>query len=358
MGEVLPKEVDVLVAGAGPAGSSAALAAARGGASVLLVDAKQEIGLPVRCAEFVPRLMACEVDFPGDSIAQTVEEMAVFVEEDDRQAELGRVRSPGFVLHRERFDENLAGLAVDAGAELVKGTRATPAPGGTVVLTGGEGPLRVRPKVVVAADGPFSAFRPEKEAARCLPAVQFTVPLARPMSRTEVHFARRFRAGYAWLFPKGEAANVGVGCAPAGGRKEIFPLLELFVEDLRREGKLAGAPPLRRTAGWIPVWGPPESAVVRTESDGVLFAGDAGGFTDPLTGAGIWPAIATGRFAGECAARAAREGDTSLLSGYDDEWRKLFGAALARSAAARRKMEAGWDSADLAELVREVWPGL
>jgi flavin-dependent dehydrogenase len=178
------------------------------------------------------------------------------------------------------------------------------------------------------------------------------------MTRTEVHFARAYRFGYAWLFPKGELANVGVGCAPEGGRRELVPLLDAFLEGLRREGKLPEGPPLRRTAGWIPVWGPPETAVRTTEGVGVLFAGDAGGFCDPVTGAGIWAAITTGRFAGECAAAAALEGDTSLLSGYDDRWRELLGAALGRSRSARRKMVTDWASRDLADLVREAWPGL
>jgi flavin-dependent dehydrogenase len=366
------RPVDVLVVGAGPAGSSAALAAAvrqahaggvlsvskgavaREGASVLLVDARQEIGSPVRCAEFVPRLMAREVDIPDDAVAQAVGEMVVLVD----GLEAGRVYSPGFILHRERFEAELARRAVAAGAEIVMETRAAPGPDGAVDLVDEEGSRRIRPKVVVAADGPLSRFRSGGEASPCLPAVQFAVPLAGPMTCTEVHFARRFRAGYAWLFPKGKVANVGVGCSPAGGRKDIFSLLEAFVEDLRREGKLAAGDPVRRTAGWIPIWGPPASAVAQANGLDVLFAGDAGGFTDPVTGAGIWPAIATGRMAGDAAASAAREGDTSLLSAYDDEWRSLFGAALERSAAARRKMEAEWDSADLACLVREVWPGL
>lgn len=346
--------VDVLVAGAGPAGVSAARAAAREGVSVLLVDGKSELGLPVRCAEFVPRLLAREVEIPDQAVAQTVDEMVVFVD----GTELGRVRSPGFILHRERFDANLARLAVEAGSELLMKTRATPTADSTVLLTREEGVQRVRPKVVVAADGSFSAFRPEGEETPCLPAVQVTIPLARAMSWTEVHFARRFRTGYAWLFPKGDLANIGLGCAPAGGRQELVPMLKAFVEELRRAGKLTSEEPVRRTAGWIPVWGPPASAVSITDSGSILFAGDAGGFTDPVTGAGIWPAVATGRFAGQCAARAALEDDMSLLSAYDNKWRELLGAALSRSRAARRKIEADWGSRELAELVREVWPGL
>lgn len=350
--------VDVLVAGAGPAGCSAARAAAEAGAGVLLVDIKSEIGLPVRCAEFVPRPLAREVEIGDDAIAQAVDEMVVFVREEDTSEELGRVRSPGLILNRERFEAGLAKLATDAGAELVMGTRATPAADGAVTLTRDGGTGRVRPRVVVAADGPFSSFRPEGIETPCLPAAQLTVPLGRQVTWTEVHFAREFRPGYAWLFPKGDLANVGVGCAPEGGRQELVPLLDAFVESLRREGKLGGGEPVRRTAGWIPVWGPPGSAVAEAEGAKVLLAGDAGGFADPVTGAGIWPAIATGRFAGECAARAALGGDMSQLSAYDHKWRELFGAALSRSAGARRKMEAEWPSRDLKDLVRDVWPGL
>jgi geranylgeranyl reductase family protein len=344
------READVLVAGAGPAGLSAARAAADAGASVLLVDAKEEIGLPVRCAEFVPLPVAREVETPDEAVAQAVEEMAVFVEGE----EIGRVRSPGFVLHRERLEADLAGAAVGAGAGLVTGTRASPGPEGAVTLTREGEVAQARARTLVAADGPFSAFHREGMSASCMPAAQYTLRLARPVDRTEVRFARALRFGYAWVFPKGELANVGLACSPDGGRRELVPMLDRFVETLVEEGRFADAGPVRRTAGWIPVWGPPESAV----SGNVLFAGDAGGFADPVTGGGIWPAIATGRMAGVRAARSALEDDLALLAPYDDEWRGLFGAALSRSRSARRTMQAEWDSRDLARLVRDIWPGL
>ncbi|MHC4504732.1 MAG: FAD-dependent oxidoreductase, partial [Planctomycetota bacterium] len=148
--------VHVLVAGAGPAGSSAARAAAAAGASVLLVDVKSEIGLPVRCAEFVPAPLAREVEIPNGAVAQPVDEMVVLLDGGGASNELGRVRSPGFILHRERFEANLLDLATDAGAELAIGTRATPAGDGGVTLRRGEDARQVRLEVLVAADGPFS----------------------------------------------------------------------------------------------------------------------------------------------------------------------------------------------------------
>jgi geranylgeranyl reductase family protein len=352
------ESVDVLVVGAGPAGISAAKAAAEGGASVLLVDAKSEIGLPVCCAEFVPRLMARELDIPDEAVAQSVDDMIFFVTEETATSELGRVRSPGFILHRERLESCLARSAVEAGCELATSTRAKPGPDGTVYVVRENRVRCLRPAVVVAADGPFSIFRPAEEEKPCLPAVQFTLPLARRTNGTEIHFRRELRSGYAWLFPKGDLANVGLGCAPPGDRRELFPLLEAFVGDLRRAGKLAAKEPVRRAAGWIPTWGPPETALRVGDGRNVLFAGDAGGFTDPLSGAGFWPAILTGRLAGRCAGEAASQSDWALLSQYDEEWRGHLGSALTRSAAARKKLDSEWDSRKLSELVRETWPGL
>ena len=65
-----PESVDVLVVGAGPAGSCAARAAAQGGARVLLVEKRRQVGLPVQCAEFVPRQLGQQVPIPERCIAQ------------------------------------------------------------------------------------------------------------------------------------------------------------------------------------------------------------------------------------------------------------------------------------------------
>jgi flavin-dependent dehydrogenase len=57
--------------------------------------------------------------------------------------------------------------------------------------------------------------------------------------------------------------------------------------------------------------------------------------------------------AGRWAAKAALDGDVSLLGGYEEEWRDLLGSTLARAAAKRRRMEADWGRFD--EIIRACW---
>jgi flavin-dependent dehydrogenase len=70
---------NVLVIGAGPAGSCAAGIAALAGVKVLLIDRKKEIGEPVRCAEFIPRQLLSELDCKRDFIVQPVKTMKSFL---------------------------------------------------------------------------------------------------------------------------------------------------------------------------------------------------------------------------------------------------------------------------------------
>ena len=71
----LTESYDIVIIGAGPAGSSAAQAAAQKGARVLLIDRRQRIGIPVQCAEFVPQWIFRYASFSSTCIIQRVEKM-------------------------------------------------------------------------------------------------------------------------------------------------------------------------------------------------------------------------------------------------------------------------------------------
>jgi flavin-dependent dehydrogenase len=77
MGEVLASSYDLIVIGAGPAGSSAARAAAQRGAKVLLIDQRQRIGLPVQCAELISKWISHHAPFIFGSIIQSLETMVI-----------------------------------------------------------------------------------------------------------------------------------------------------------------------------------------------------------------------------------------------------------------------------------------
>jgi digeranylgeranylglycerophospholipid reductase len=156
------KMIDVLVIGAGPAGSRAAEVAAEGGASVILVERRKKVGVPVQCAEFLHKKVVHKLEVPSRAIAQDVDGMVTHLFGGIKATS----RAPGCVLHRDLFDAFLSERAVKAGAELMLGTLAVEpimgdkrgdGPVGAVLEHGRTGKLeKVWAKVMIGADGPGS----------------------------------------------------------------------------------------------------------------------------------------------------------------------------------------------------------
>ena len=337
---------DVLVVGAGPAGSSAARAAARKGAKVLVLDRREVVGVPVQCAEYVPAQLVGQLDLGRDFVAQKVTGMNTFLPDGSEHW----LPAPGFIIHRDRFDQTLARAAREQGASFLMGTRALGREDGVVHARGRAGQLDIRAAVVVGADGPRSTVASWVGSPNpsLMPAAQVTMALTGPCERTEVYFHPDIFGGYAWLFPKGDRANVGLGLRSApGSTRKINDLLEAFVDRLRREGRVTG-PRLGGTGGWLPA-GPVRRAV----HGDVALCGDAAGHTHPITGAGIFAAVSCGEMAGKWAARAALQAAPDLLEGYEEEWRDLFGDMLSKAHERREMMERGWDRFE--DIIRPCW---
>jgi geranylgeranyl reductase family protein len=336
--------VDVLIVGAGPAGSSAARAAAEAGSKVLVIEKRGRIGEPVRCAEYIPRLLAQQVKVSREIIAQETEGIVTVMPD----GKVLRKTAPGFILNRGKFDQALAAQAEMAGARIQTATRAVSKAGHRVLAAGPSGGEEIVAKVIIGADGPDSTVGSwiGQKNKKVMWAVQQTVKLKQPARDTEVYFAREYPGGYAWLFPKGELANVGVGVQrELGGIPKVA--FETFRERIKdRIGELVGV-----TAGLIPVGGPLPSV---DEKAGIILVGDAAGHTHAITGGGVPQAVLCGTMAGNSAAEAAN-GNQRAFRDYVFQWRKAFGATMDKAAQKREALEAGWYGEDLEGLVRRCW---
>jgi geranylgeranyl reductase family protein len=336
--------VDVLIVGAGPAGSSAARAAAEAGAGVLMIDKRRQIGKPVQCAEYIPRLLTHIVKIPPEVIDQQIQGMITFMP----NGEVIRKSAPGFILNRTGLDQALAREASEAGAKILTRTKAVSKEGKKVRVSGPSGEDHIEASVIIGADGPDSMVGSwiGQINRNVLWSIQHTVMLNQPTHDTEVYFGPEYPGGYAWLFPKGEMANVGVGVQRELGGKAKQALKAFKAKLKDRLGDVVEV-----TAGRIPVGGPLRSIDERAR---IILVGDAAGHTHAITGGGIPQAVMCGAMAGRAAAAGAA-GDPQAFQDYCNQWRKAFGAMLDKAAAKRAMMEAQWNGKDLVKLLKRCW---
>jgi digeranylgeranylglycerophospholipid reductase len=355
---------DVIVVGAGPAGSMAAKTAAEAGLEVVLLEKRQEIGDPVRCAEGVGKRALCEMVVPDPRwIAAEVKGARIFapdgtsivMSEDKAGSEVG------YVLERKIFDRALAMDAARSGVKVMVKTRALGLLKKDGTLSGvkairfGE-ELSIQAPLVIGADGVESkvgrwaginTVLKLKDIETCAQYLVYDKSIGDMYC--EFYLGNQIApGGYIWSFPKGEnLANVGIGiCGSKSKGGEAIRLLRNFMKSHFPEGRIAemvvGGDPCAEPLG-------------TTSTDGVMLIGDAARQTDPITGGGILNAMRCGIIAGEVSAKAAASGDFSKegLREYEDRWRALLGRHLERSYQYKEFFIKLTDS-DLNQLIRSL----
>ncbi|MBI5681332.1 MAG: NAD(P)/FAD-dependent oxidoreductase [Methanobacterium sp.] len=341
-------ETDVLVVGAGPAGSSAAKHAALNGAKVLMIEKKSEIGAPKRCAEGVSKdgLIKLGIEPSSRWITSEIDGIRmvspggtdVWLTEDT-------VKLPemGYVVERKVFDKFMAMDAARAGADIMLKTLAK----GLEIKDGhafvkaekmGE-EFEIKAKLVIGADGPESrvgrwgglktAIKPkhmESGAQFEMVGVEMQNPNA-----LEFYFGSVAPGGYAWVFPKGDdIANVGLAVISTLTEKSAY---EHLVEFAKTCPTTKNATAVELNIGGDPVGG----ILKKIATDNVMVVGDAAGMVNPLTGGGIISGMQGGLIAGEIAAAAIKEDDVSekRLVEYEKRCEKELGESFDKYIKAR-----------------------
>lgn len=346
--ENLKNEYDVLVAGAGPAGSSVARHCAENGLNVLVAEKRQEIGSPKRCGEGLSR---SAVEKMGITIEKswamkTIKGASVYAP-NGKKIKVDFDGPEGWVIERKMFDKHLAKLAAKAGAHIITKTEVTGAEreGNSMKVTlksrGEE--KEITCKILVACDGV------ESRIARML-GINTTLALSDIASgvqfemtgikidpeRIELYFGNEIAAGgYVWIFPKGKnTANVGIGVRKPYSKKSALKYLKEFIsarENLR-EGSV-----IEVNSGGVPVGG----FLERMVDDNFIIVGDAAHQANPIHGGGIAEAYVAGRIAGEVIKKAMERDDFSgkFLSEYEKEWEKQRGVKLKKTLKLREVVE-------------------
>ncbi len=316
---------DVIVVGAGPAGSYAAYACSSLGLDTLLLD---KHGLP--------REKACGGVAGKDLISYCGRELLDIVEKESEGSQLyydhdhiGFLEKEKLFFKREKLDYFITQMAEEAGCEIddrTNVTRVSIHDDGAKVATEKE---MLKSRILIGADGTYSVVRKSLGFAldrrRHYAAIRTRVDLRKTRnddlreigegSHQHTHFFSDL-LGFAWLIPNNECLNIGMGAMleKCGDLRERF---ETFLAhfDLERNSS---------TKGHLIPYRPLD----KVYSERTLLVGDAGGFVNPWTGCGINLSVESAKNAGEVCRMVVDEGDFSEKS--MSRYQEIMGPTLTR----------------------------
>jgi geranylgeranyl reductase family protein len=334
-------DADVIVAGAGPAGAVAARTLARAGVRVLIIE-RYSLPRQKPCGGGISTRVLTRFPWLSDPLGRIPTNPVSSLYLEGPSGGVFRMQSNGpavLLIRRIEFDFLLASLAREAGAEILASAAVAQArqDADCVTLRTRDG-RELRAPIVIAADGVNSVIARRLGMNPGWPAERLaldmmeetptdTLRTAEP-GTLSVFYGYGGAHGYAYIFPKRDHVNVGIGYVLPYFKERVeltpYDLQQQFVSDLRARSLMEGESRREHfTPFLIPIGGP----LAKTASGRVLLAGDAGGFVNGFSAEGIYYAMVTGELAAQAVLSAHTE-PARMCRTYVRTWRREIGAEL------------------------------
>jgi geranylgeranyl reductase family protein len=335
--------VDVLIVGAGPSGSTAATALARMGHSVAIID-KGIFPKHKTCASWINALAFSRFEYLESELSNLVDSpfygIRFYNDSMSRHGAYSERKPSGYLTLRSKFDHGLANIAVNAGSAMYQGVRAIRIEenrnGLRADLSNG---TTVNARFLLGADGSnsqiarWSGLRKSWSPGQYVLCANEDIPF--PSQRIEGFYGEkvplfvslRFNGldGYGWVFPKREHICVGIG-GRVGPGADIRAILRSFVDRAREVKLIPSDLQISKPDYAIDPAGAIHSMKTLTSGRTILI-GDAAGFVSGSTGEGIYPGMVSGAIAADVVHKALVEG-SSDVSAFNDRWRGELGVFL------------------------------
>ncbi len=306
---------DVIVIGAGPAGTAAAAECARNGLKTLCIEEHGTIGYPVQCAGLLSDAAFAECRTSERPVLNRVYGARV-VSGSGISILIDAKTQKAVVVDRGALDREMAERAAEAGAEFSLKTAAYDVRGTTLLSRGVNGHREIPFRLLIAADGPRSSI------ARIFAMPRARIYLAGIQADLVHECDSRFVEIYpdaspdffGWKIPVGEG-RVRIGLCSRTGVPELFNAFR----------KKFGENSIHLVTGTLPL-----GLMPRTYGHRTLFTGDAAGFAKPTSGGGVYTGIRSARHAAAVAIDCC-EADLytdAMLADYERRWREDIGSDL------------------------------
>ncbi len=326
---------DVIVVGGRVAGSVSSLFASKNDLDVLMIEKRQEIGVPLQCAEATTEKTFETIGIkPSDNYVRTEIYGAELYSPDGTIVRMEEKSEKGFILDRKVFDKSLAIESADAGTDIMVKTTVK-----DLIIRNGKvsgviakhlgKTMEIEADVVIAADGiesniarmaGLNSLWNINDMCSCVQYKMVGVPT--DPNYMQFYFGNEIApGGYVWIFPNDNGVT-SVGIGVRSSKKTAYEYLNSFIS--RFSGKI-----IEINVGGVPVSG----NIKKTYTDGLMVVGDAAGHVNPITGGGIDLAASCAKIAGLVAADAIKSSDTSskFLKRYEELWKDEIGDLMKSS---------------------------